>query len=109
MLRLLIKDITVEKLVDAKQLLAHIRWQGGACSDVSVQLPLNMPDRTRYPSTVVAKIRDLARHLPDREIAGQINREGQTSAKRIPSRPRCSIGSVGVIRFHLRNSRDRRN
>jgi hypothetical protein len=32
MLRLLIKDITVEKPSDQKQLLVHIRWQGGACT-----------------------------------------------------------------------------
>ena len=30
MLRLLIKDITVEKPTDQKQLLVHIRWKGGA-------------------------------------------------------------------------------
>jgi hypothetical protein len=28
MLRLLIKDITVEKATNPKRLLAHIRWQG---------------------------------------------------------------------------------
>src|SRR5258708_14670385 len=49
MLRLLIKDITVEKPANQKQLLVHIRWQGGACSDVSVQLPPNIADRVRYP------------------------------------------------------------
>lgn len=81
MLRLLIKDITVEKPANQKQLLVHIRWQGGACSDVSVQLPLNIADRVRYPSAVVAKVRELARHLPDSAIADQLNREGQASAK----------------------------
>ena len=81
MLRLLIKDITVEKPANQKQLLVHIRWQGGACSDVSVQLPLNIADRVRYPSVVVDKVRELARHRPDREIADQLNREGQASAK----------------------------
>jgi len=81
MLRLLIKDITVEKASNQKQLLVHIRWQGGACSDVSVQLPLNIADRVRYPSAVVDKVRELARHLRDREIADQLNREGQASAK----------------------------
>jgi hypothetical protein len=84
MLRLLIKDITVEKATNPKRLLAHIRWQGGACSDVSVQLPLNIADRVRYPSTVVDKVRELARHLPDNEIADQLNREGQASAKGLP-------------------------
>jgi hypothetical protein len=34
MLRLLIKDITVERPANQKQLLVHIRWQGGAGSDV---------------------------------------------------------------------------
>src|SRR5215831_17084734 len=42
MLRMLIKDITVEKSAAPKQLLVHIRWQGGACSERTVQLPLNM-------------------------------------------------------------------
>ncbi len=84
MLRLLIKDITVEKPANQKQLLVHIRWQGGACSDVSVQLPLNIADRVRYPSTVVDKVRELARHLPDSEIADQLHREGQASAKGLP-------------------------
>ena len=84
MLRLLIKDITVEKPANQKQLLVHIRWQGGACSDVSVQLPPNIADRVRYASTVVDRIRELAGHLPDSEIADQFNREGQVSAKGQP-------------------------
>jgi hypothetical protein len=84
MLRLLIKDITVEKPVNQKQLLVHIRWQGGACSDVSVQLPPNIADRVRYPFAVVDRIRELARNLPDGEIADRLNREGQLSAKGQP-------------------------
>src|SRR5499427_17975 len=84
MLRLLIKDITVEKPADQKQLLVHIRWQGGACSDVSVQLPLNIADRVRYPTAVVDKVRELARHLQDHEIGDQLNREGHVSAKGLP-------------------------
>jgi hypothetical protein len=80
MLRLLIKDITVEKLPHAKQLLAHIRWQGGACSDLRVQLPPNIADRVRYPATVVDRVRHLAQSLPDQEIADRLNQEGQLSA-----------------------------
>src|SRR5881397_1139193 len=71
MLRLLIKDITVEKPASEKQLLVHIRWQGGACSDVPVQLPLNIADRVRYPSAVVDIVRELARNLPDGKIVAQ--------------------------------------
>lgn len=84
MLRLLIKDITVERPANQKQLLVHIRWQGGARSDVTVQLPLNIADRVRYPSGVVDRIRELAHSLPDREIADQFNHEGQLSAKGQP-------------------------
>jgi hypothetical protein len=81
MLRLLIKDITVEKPANQKQLLVHIRWQGGASTDVSVQLPPNIADRVRYPAAIVDRIRALARDLPDGEIADLLNREGYASAK----------------------------
>ena len=79
MLRLLIKDITVEKPSHQKQLLAHIRWQGGACTDLCVQLPPNIADRVRYPLAVVDRVRDLAHRLLDAEIADQFNREGNAS------------------------------
>jgi hypothetical protein len=79
-LRLLIKDITVEKPSHQKHLLVHIRWQGGACTDLSVQLPPNIADRMRYPSALVDRVRDLAHSLLDAQIADQFNREGHVSA-----------------------------
>ena len=84
MLRLLIKDITVEKSAVPRELLVHIRWQGGACSERVVQLPPKIADRLRYPETVVERVRELAHGLPDSEIAAQLNREGNTSAKGRP-------------------------
>lgn len=81
MLRLLIKDITVEKLVaQPKQLFVHIRWQGGASTDRSVPLPPNIADRLRYPATVVERVRDLVHSLTDAQIADQLNHEGLVSA-----------------------------
>jgi hypothetical protein len=80
MLRLLIKDITVEKPPRPKQLLVHIRWQGGACTDICVQLPPNIADRVRYPVAVVERVRHLAQSLPDGDIASRLNQEGQVSA-----------------------------
>jgi hypothetical protein len=80
MLRLLIKDISVEKPLHAKQLLAHIRWQGGACTDLCVELPPNRADRVRYPAAVVDRVRHLAQSLPDGDIADGLNQEGQISA-----------------------------
>jgi hypothetical protein len=80
MLRLLIKDITVEKLPQPKQLLVHIRWQGDACSDICVQLPANIADQVRYPAAVVDRVRHLAQSLPDGQIADRLNGEGHVSA-----------------------------
>jgi hypothetical protein len=80
LLRLLIKDITVEKPLRPKQFLAHIRWQGGACTDICVQLPPNIADRVRYPVVVVERVRHLAQSLPDGDIAVRLNQEGQVSA-----------------------------
>jgi DNA-binding transcriptional MerR regulator len=81
MLRLLIKDITVNKLVEQRQLSVHIRWQGGACTDLLVQIPPSAAGRPRYRSPIVDRIRDLACSLLDAQIADQLNREGCTSAK----------------------------
>jgi DNA-binding transcriptional MerR regulator len=94
MLRLLIKDITVDKPAD-KQLLVHIRWQGGACSDLKLQLPPNIADRVRYPATVVNYVRDLAQRLSDGEIAECLNREGQVSALGKP----FTVSMIQWIRF----------
>lgn len=81
MLRLLIKDITVNKLIEQRQLSVHIRWQGGACSDRFVQIPPSAAGRPRYRSPIVDRIRDLACSLLDAQIADRLNREGCTSAK----------------------------
>jgi DNA invertase Pin-like site-specific DNA recombinase len=81
MLRLLIKDITVNKLIEQRQLSVHIRWQGSACTDLSVQLPPKAADRFRYPSAEVDRIRELARRLTKAQIADQLNREGRRTPK----------------------------
>jgi hypothetical protein len=80
MLRLLIKDITVEKATNPKRLLAHIRWQGGACSDMCVPLPPNIADRVRYSAAVVDHVRHLAQSFSNSEIADRLNEEGYVSA-----------------------------
>ena len=80
MLRLLIKDITVEK-TQPKQLVLHLRWQGGACEDIFVEIPQAIYDRLRYDKELVERIRELARGLPDDQIAVLLNEEGRRSAK----------------------------
>jgi len=80
MLRLLIKDITVEKQRAARHAILHIRWQGGACGDVRVDLPLPRAEAIRYPEPIIARVRDLARALTDREIVVELNKRGELSA-----------------------------
>ncbi len=81
MLRLLIKDITVERVPEPKQAILHIRWQGGACEDLCVDLPRAIADRLRYPDELVDRVRSLARELRDDEMAALFNEEGRLSSK----------------------------
>ena len=80
MLRLLIKDITVEKQHGARHAIMHIRWQGGACSDVRVDLPPPRAEAIRNPEPIIARVRDLARTLTDRQIVAELNRLGELSS-----------------------------
>jgi Recombinase/Recombinase zinc beta ribbon domain len=80
MLRLLIRDVTVEKLSATRQAVLHIRWQGGACTDITVDLPRPAADVTRYPAAFVERVRVLSQHLPDRQIVAHLNQEGLRSA-----------------------------
>jgi DNA invertase Pin-like site-specific DNA recombinase len=79
-LRLLIKDITVEKQHGARHAILHIRWQGDACGDVKVDLPLPRAEAIRYPEPIIARVRDLARTLTDRQIVAELGRRGELSA-----------------------------
>ncbi|MEE9204750.1 MAG: recombinase family protein [Nitrospirales bacterium] len=83
-LRLLIKDITVEKLPEPKQIVAHVRWQGGACEDIPLRLPPRACDQTRYPKKMVEEVRGLAKSLPDDLIVATLNQQGRLSATKKP-------------------------
>ena len=62
MLRMLITDITVEKLAP-KQLSVHIRRQGNASIGLTLQLPPNIADRMRYHAEVVDRVLKIAHHM----------------------------------------------
>jgi DNA invertase Pin-like site-specific DNA recombinase len=80
-LRLLIEDITVEKLLNHKQVVLHVRWQGGAVEDIPVIIPPNYADKIRYPEEIVERIRILARNQTDAQIASTFNQKNIKSAK----------------------------
>jgi len=83
-LRLFIKDITVEKVTELRKVILHVRWQGGACEDIKVDLPPKLCDKLRYPQEMIEKIRDLATTLIDNQIIEKLNKEGILSAKGKP-------------------------
>jgi hypothetical protein len=58
----------------------HIRWQGSACTDITVDLPKPAADAMRYPAVFVERVRVLSQHLPDRQIVAHLNQEGLRSA-----------------------------
>ena len=80
MLRLLIRDITVERRSATRQAVLHIRWQGSACTDITVDLPKPAADAMRYPAAFVERVRELSQHLPDRQIVAHLNQEGLRSS-----------------------------
>ncbi|CAG0902726.1 unnamed protein product [Cyprideis torosa] len=80
MLRLLIKDITVEKNTEQRQVVLHIRWQGGANTDTAVELPAPLAERLRYPIDFVEKIRAMASSMRDEEIVDELKAQGLRSA-----------------------------
>jgi hypothetical protein len=100
MLRLLIKDITVVKGPERKQLQLQIRWQGGTTEVVKVRLPANRSDVTRYPQTVIDRVRDLAREHDDNDIAALFNEENLTSSTGKP----FTVAMINWIRFKHRIS-----
>ena len=84
MLRLLIRDITVEKLPDTRQVVLHVRWQGGLCSDIVVALPLPIADRLRYAPDIVNKVRELSSRHSDPQIVETFNHQGLRSSHGLP-------------------------
>jgi hypothetical protein len=76
MLRLLIRDITVERLAEARQVVLHVRWLGGACSDITVKLPMTLADRVRCAPEIVDRVRELSGTLSDHQIVQVLNQQG---------------------------------
>ena len=81
MLRLLIRDITVQRVPESRQVILHVRWQGGACSDTAVTLPLPIAQRLRYAAPIIDEVRNLARQMSDAQIAEALNHKGVRSSK----------------------------
>ncbi|MEQ9587249.1 MAG: recombinase family protein, partial [Parvibaculaceae bacterium] len=79
-LQLLISDITVRK-PELRVVLLQVRWQGGACEEIRVELPRSTADRWRHDAALIDRVRELARTLGDAEIAARLNAEGLKTNK----------------------------
>lgn len=79
--RLLIEDVTVEKM---DQILAHIRFKGGATRTISVPLPVPLAlSRLTPPETLAALDRLLDIHT-DVGVAEQLNAQGYRTFAGLP-------------------------
>jgi DNA invertase Pin-like site-specific DNA recombinase len=73
MVRLLLEDVT---LLRTDEVVAHIRFRGGATQTIRLPLPLSAPELRKTHPTVVAEIDRLLDHHTDAEIADILNARG---------------------------------
>jgi hypothetical protein len=76
-LRACLNEIVVRKEGAAIDMV--LRWQGGDHTAFKLQLKLNSRGRHHYPAPddLVSLVRELARLMPDRQIARLLNRSGR--------------------------------
>jgi hypothetical protein len=73
MVRLLLEDVT---LLKADEVVAKVRFRGGAIQEIRLPLPLSAPELRKTHPTVVAEINRLLDHHTDAEIADILNARG---------------------------------
>jgi DNA invertase Pin-like site-specific DNA recombinase len=81
LLRLLIKDITVQRERGIHKAALQIRWHGGATEEISVDIPPPLADRIRCPEHVVEHIRQLAMSRTDSQIVQALEKEGMRTSR----------------------------
>jgi DNA invertase Pin-like site-specific DNA recombinase len=82
-LRLLIKDITLEKRPALRQAILHVRWQGGATEDLTATIPPSAPDQWRYPEAIVDEVRArVLDHQTNEQIAEGFRKQGRQGSQR---------------------------
>jgi len=79
-IQLLIADITVLKAEQCAATL-QVRWQGGVCEELHVELPRPVADRWRHDDTLIERVRELAMTLDDAQIARHLNEQGLVTNK----------------------------
>jgi len=80
-LRLLIKDITVERKSSSKIATLHLRWQGGATEDLQIIIPAMNYEKWRHPKELIERVKELAEYMTDEDIVEKFNKEGLKTNK----------------------------
>jgi DNA invertase Pin-like site-specific DNA recombinase len=91
MVRLLLDDVT---LLKGEEVIAEIRFRGGATHTLRLPLPLSAPELRKTHSTVVAEIDRLIDEHTDTEIADILNARGL--------RPGVADRFSTIIIYHIR-------
>jgi DNA invertase Pin-like site-specific DNA recombinase len=84
MARLLIKDVT---LIKQRDVMAHIRFPGGATHTLTLAAPLSAADLRRTDPAVVRRVDELLEHYTEHEVAEKLNQEGMRSGTGISFNP----------------------
>ena len=94
LLRALLEEVIVQVDRAAARATLTMRWRGGALSELDVALPRSNPPTVRTAEETISLVRRLARHHPDAQIAGILNRQGRRSA----TGERFTASIVGSLR-----------
>jgi DNA invertase Pin-like site-specific DNA recombinase len=84
MVRLLLEDVTVRK---DEQVVAHVRFKGGATRTLLLPLPVPLADQRRTDPALVAEIDRLLDHYSEAMIATILNSRGLRSSVGLPFHP----------------------
>jgi len=74
----------------------HLRWKGGAITELSVPLKRKPPQRLRTGEDTIDLLRRLVTHYPDATIAGILNRQHRRTARGLS----FTAGRVQSLRHH---------
>jgi excisionase family DNA binding protein len=84
LLRTLVCEVVVTVKEDPRRAEVEIIWEGGARTELQVQLNHRGPERYRTSEDTVELIGRLAEHTPDEQIAAILNKQGRLTGTGLP-------------------------
>jgi hypothetical protein len=75
LLHTLLEEVIIAVHKGERRAHLTLHWQGGALTDIDLDLPKPQPAIVRTDEETIALVRRLAAHYPDAVIAGILNRQ----------------------------------